>query len=56
MATHDVSTLIAKLESIAKDAPKDEVARKRLYHAAQGLAYALESPDDTIQRIGYLVS
>jgi hypothetical protein len=51
---HDISTLIAKLESIAKNAPNDETARKKLYHAAQSLTNALESAADAIQRLAYL--
>lgn len=56
MGKQATSTLFAKLESIAKDAPNDEVAWKKLYDAAQSLTTASESPADTIQRIAYLVS
>jgi hypothetical protein len=55
MDTPGISTLIAKLQSIAQEAPKDRPARKKLYDAAQSLATALESPDDTVWRIAYQV-
>jgi hypothetical protein len=56
IAAQDVSVLIAKLESIAKGAPKNEAARKKLYDAAQSLTTVLEPPANAIQRITYLVS
>jgi demethylsterigmatocystin 6-O-methyltransferase len=34
----------------------DEVARKKILVALRDLMYAIESPDDTLQRIMFLVS
>lgn len=53
MATPDVSALIAQLESVGKNAPKDGSSRKKLYDAARSLTIDLKLPGDTIQRIAY---
>ncbi|KAL9099171.1 MAG: hypothetical protein Q9187_009536, partial [Circinaria calcarea] len=45
--------LIAQLESVGKNAPKDDSSRKKLYDAARSLTIDLELPGDTIQRIAY---
>ena len=54
--TSSADSVVAQLESLTKNVPKDEASRKQLLEAARGLAFALESPGDSIQRICYLVN
>lgn len=52
----DLSGLVTKLENLKHAVPDDQATRKRLFDAARSLAFALETPGDTIQRIAYSVS
>ena len=49
-----MDALIEQAQHLASSS--DEAGRKKLIDAFRNLSYALESPDDTLQRIMYYVS
>lgn len=51
----DVSSLIRQLDDFRYETLKDDATRKALSDAARGLAFAIETPGDTIQRIAFSV-
>ena len=55
MSMSDTSAIVAQLNSLTTNVPKDEESRKKLLEATRGLSLALENQGDTIQRICYLV-
>lgn len=46
--------ILAQIKALASDA--DDVGRKRILQSLQELSYAIETPQDSMQRILYLVS
>lgn len=51
----DVSSLIRQLIAFRHKDIKDEATRRILADAARGLAVAIETPRDTVQRIAFSV-
>ena len=49
-----INSVLDQVNGLASHA--DEVTRKKLMVMLRDAAYALEGPDDTVHRIGYLVS
>ena len=49
----DMDSLLSLAKAIAKDA--DEAGRKKLLDTLRDVAYSIESPEDTIQRIMFSV-
>ena len=49
----DMDNLLSLAKAIAKDA--DEAGRKKLLDTLRDVAYSIESPEDTIQRIMFSV-
>ena len=50
------SETVASMQKLAKSPPADEKERKDLYNAALDLLYAVESKQDTQQRLYHGVS
>lgn len=55
MASTDIETVLAQLESLAASPPQDEKLQQRLYDATQKLSLAVEAPLDTVYRVIYSV-
>lgn len=51
----DIAGLTKQLQDLKASAVQDEETRKSLFEAARNVAFALESPGDSIQRIAYIV-
>ena len=51
----DVPSLVKQLRTLNPSDLQDEAARKSLFEAARNVAFALETPEDTIQRITHTV-
>ena len=49
----DMDTFISLAKTLAKDA--DEAGRKKVLDTLRDVAYSIESPEDTIQRIMFYV-
>lgn len=50
----DVAGLVKQLRGLKPSDAQDEETRKSLFEAARNLAFTLESPGDSIQRIAYI--
>ena len=51
----DISGLVKHLRDLEISELHDEAARKSLFEAARDVAFALETPGDSVQRIAYTV-
>lgn len=51
----DIAGLVKQLRGLKPSDAQDEETRKSLFEAARNLAFTLESPGDSIQRIAYIV-
>lgn len=51
----DIAGLVERLRGFKTSDVYDEEIRKNLFEAARNVAFTLESPGDSIQRIAYTV-
>ena len=51
----EIAGLVTQLQRLKASDIHDEETRKSLFEAARNVAFALESPGDSIQRIAYIV-
>lgn len=51
----DIAGLVKQLRCLKESDVQDEETRKSLFEAARNVAFTLESPGDSIQRIAYIV-
>ena len=52
----NISSLIAQLQQLEKEAPEVGPLRGELYNATRNLMFALEEPEDSIHRIAFSVN
>lgn len=51
----EIAGLVKRLQGLKASDIHDEDTRKSLFEAARHVAFTLESPGDSIQRIAYIV-